>query len=334
MAVLSVPQGTYDRTFMHFLLEHQEETRRSLNFLILMEAIVTAAMDMQHQYNIAAIQGNLGATDEENVQGETVMTLDKISHSRLVHHLWESKQVLELTSEEAVDPILLNENGRYLVYCDPLDGSSNVRHNLPVGFLFGIAKRSLLNHEDLHLRAGKEFIAAGMFLIPSGIFTFALKDSGTWRFIRDPSGTYLRPTRITLPTSDKTWELSWNSGYRKWLAPKVKQWLDDQESKYSFRYAGSLAVDFHRLLDNGGLFLYPALFNRPAPKRSFPKGKLRLMYECAVVAFLAKEAGGLAINEQGEDILDIIPEYRHQRSTLFVGNPEMVSAINEALGNP
>ena len=324
-------QSTYDQTFMHFLLEHQEKNKRTLNFLILMEAILTAAIDMQHQYNIAAIQGNLGATNSTNVQGETVMTLDNIAHSRLEHYLRESKQVFEFTSEESQDPIRMSDAGRYLVYCDPLDGSSNVKHQLPVGFLFGIAKRDLKGSETGRLRPGREFIAAGMFLIPSGLFTFALKDSGTWRFFRDPSGTYLRPTRVFLPKDTKTWELSWNSGYKTWFAPKVRGWIDQNEQKYSFRYAGSLAVDFHRLLDNGGLFLYPALFNRPSPKKSFPLGKLRLMYECAVVGLIAKEAGGLAINEQGDDILDMVPEDRHQRSTLYLGNPELISRLKTAL---
>lgn len=316
-----------EETFMHFLLQHQQHHARSLNFLLLMESILTAAKYIQHYYNLGAIHGTLDESGEINVQGENVMRLDLMAHQIVIHYLTQSHQVIEATSEEVTDEIRLEDDGRYFVYFDPLDGSANIKHSLPVGFLFGIAKRNLNGDEDFHLRKGSEFIAAGMFLIPSGTFTFALKDAGTWTFLRDESGVYIRPNKILLPDNKKSWELSWNSSYRNSFSDRVQKWINENEPSYNFRYSGSLAVDFHRLLHNGGLFMYPAIVNHTEPSKNRLEGKLRLLYECSVVAFIAEEAGGKAINERGENILEIIPTQRHQRSTLYVGNKSLIDDL-------
>ncbi|MCB1152453.1 fructose-1,6-bisphosphatase [bacterium] len=320
-----------EETFMHFLLEHQMRHRRTLNFLILMESIVTAAKYIQHVYDTGGLQSNMGEAGTINVQGENVMKMDLLAHQIVMHYLAESKQIIEATSEEITEEVPLNDDGRYFIYFDPLDGSSNIKHSLPVGFLFGIAKRNLDGPEDYHLRSGREFIAAGSFLIPSGVFTFGLKDAGTWRFLLDENQVYIRPTRVQFPSKRSGWELSWNAGNRNFYSDTVQNWVLKNENDYKFRYVGSLAVDFHRLLQSGGMFMYPAIVNHPKPGANRPEGKLRLIYECAVVAFLAHEAGGTAINEAGENILDIQPYKRHQRSTLFVGNKEAVEDIRKAL---
>lgn len=320
-----------DETFMHFLLEHQLRNERTLNFLILMESILTAARQIDYQYRAGALQRNLGEAGKSNVQGESVMRLDEMAHQLVLYYLDESHQVIEAVSEEGTGSIPLNEKGRYFVYFDPIDGSSNIKHSLPVGFLFGIAKRNLDGPEDGHLRAGKEFIAAGMFLIPSGMFTFALRDSGTWRFLMDETGVYVRPERLHFSTNKITWELSYNAGNKDAFAPGIKEWLGANGAKFAFRYAGSLVVDFHRLLHNGGMFLYPAIVQDADPNKNRPEGKLRLMYEAAVVAFIAKEAGGIAVDSTGRNILHVEPASIHQRTALFVGNAELIEDIKPFL---
>ena len=320
-----------DETFMHFLLEHQRRNNRTQNFLILMESILTAARQIDYRYRSGALQQNLGEAGQTNVQGENVMQLDLMAHQIVLHYLTESNQVIEATSEEVEAAIPLNKDGRYIVYFDPLDGSSNIKHSLPVGFLFGIVKRNLEGDEDCHLRAGKDFIAAGMFLIPSGMFTFALRGAGAWRFLMDETGVYVRPARLLFPEKKKTWELSWNASNRATFNVEVRRWLERQEQGLSFRYAGSLVVDFHRLLHNGGMFCYPAILNDPNPEKNRPDGKLRLLYEGAVVAFIAKEAGGFAVNEDGEEVLGVEPKKRHERTALYVGNAELVRDIGHVL---
>jgi fructose-1,6-bisphosphatase I len=313
-----------EETFMHFLLRHQMRNKRTLNFIILMQSVLTAARYIEMHYSEAALEKKLGSTGNTNVQGEAVMELDIIAHQIVMHYLLESKQVIQAVSEEVVDRIDLTDDGRYYFYFDPVDGSSNIKHNLPVGFLFGIAKTESPETDDRHLRKGIEFIASGVFLIPTGVFTFALKDAGAWQFILDKEGDFIRPTRLVMPTIKDAWELSYNVANLHTFSDKIRNFLMSKQEKLNFRYAGSLAVDFHRLLHTGGMFAYPAIINHPNKIKNKPEGKLRLMYEAAVIAFIANQAGAKAVNENGQDILAVQPEHHHQRSTLFVGNPELI----------
>jgi fructose-1,6-bisphosphatase I len=322
----------FEETFANFLLHHQERHNRTYHFLILMDAITSAAKHIQQYYLTGALKGNLGSAGQVNVQGENVMRMDQIAQEITAHYLKASGRVISAVSEESKEIIPIDpDGGRYFVYFDPLDGSSNIPHGLPVGFLFGIAKRNLEGPEDGHLRAGKDYIAAGVFVIPNGTFTLGLKDAGAWRFQIDETMTYVRPSRVVLPTDPAGWELSFNPANRHAYAAGIERWIDENESKYAFRYLGALAGDFHRLLGTGGMFMYPAIVNHPDPKKNRPLGKLRLMYEAAVVAFICREAGGLAIDETARPILDIQPEQHHQRTALYVGSRQPVEEVARIL---
>lgn len=231
----------FEQTFMNFLLEHQERHRRTGHFLVLMDAIISAAKHIEHYYITGALKGYLGRAGWVNIQGEDVMHMDDIAHEIIIHYLKTTGRVIQAVSEESDEVIKLNEDGRYFMYFDPLDGSSNVAHGLPVGFLFGLAKRNLTGDEDFHLRAGREYIAAGMFVIPTGTLTFALRNAGAWRFHIDETFDYVRPTRIFLPDNPKTWELSFNATNRYTYRREVQDWVRDNERKYTFRYMGALA---------------------------------------------------------------------------------------------
>jgi fructose-1,6-bisphosphatase I len=321
----------FEQTCTNFLLHHQEKHQRTYNFLILMDALISAAKHIEHYYLTGALKGNLGFAGNVNVQGEDVLRMDQIAQEITAHYLRDSGRVIHAISEESDKIVPMNtEDGRYFVYFDPLDGSSNVPHSLPVGFMFGIAKRNLEGVEDGHLRPGKYYVASGMFVIPTGTFTLALKDAGTWRFHMDETMEFVRPTRMIFP-EDTEWELSFNSANRYAFAEKVQNWIQQNESRYAFRYLGSLAADFHRLLSNGGMFMYPAIVNHPDPKKNRPQGKLRLMYEAAVVAFMCQEAGGAAVDEIGTPILDIQPKDPHQRTALYAGSKPLVDDITRVL---
>ena len=322
----------FEQTFMNFLFHHQEKFNRTYHFLILMDAVISAAKHIQHYYLTGALKGNLGKAGEINIQGEEVMRMDQIAHEIVIHYLKTSERVIHAVSEEAEEVIPLEpDRGRYFFYFDPLDGSANVSHGLPVGFLFGIAKKNLSGPEDGHLRAGNEFIAAGMFVIPTGTFTLALREAGAWRFHIDETMNFVKPIQMLLPESSKSWELSFNEANRYTFEEKIQNWIAENENKYSFRYLGALAGDFHRLLANGGMFFYPAILNHPNPKKNRPQGKLRLMYEAAVVSFMCREAGGHAVDESGTPILDLKPEQPHQRTALYVGSKTLVDDIARVL---
>jgi len=322
----------FEESFTNFILRHQERHNRTYHFLVLMDALISAAKHIQHYYLTGALRGNLGLAGEVNIQGEDVMRMDQIAHEITIHYLRSTGRVIHAVSEEAEEVIEMDtKGGRYFVYFDPLDGSSNVSHGLPVGFLFGIAKRNLDGPEDGHLRAGKDYRAAGMFVIPTGTFTLALLDSGTWRFNIDETMSFVKPFRMILPENSKTWELSFNEANRHTFSERVQDWIAQKERKYAFRYLGALAADFHRILSNGGMFMYPAIINHPKPEKNRPQGKLRLMYEAAVVAFMCREAGGDAVDETGTRILEIQPENQHQRSALYVGSKLLVDEIAQIL---
>jgi fructose-1,6-bisphosphatase I len=322
----------FEQTFMNFILQHQERHNRTYHFLILMDAIISAAKRIQHYYLTGALKGNLGFAGEINVQGEDIMRMDQIAQEITLHYLRSSGRVIHAISEESDEIVPMNtDGGRYFVYFDPLDGSSNVSHGLPVGFLFGVAKKNLGGPEDGHLRAGEEYRSAGMFVIPTGTFTLALRDSGTWRFHIDETMNFVKPVQVMLPEDDKTWELSFNEANRCTFAEAVQKWIIEKERKYAFRYLGALAGDFHRILSNGGMFMYPAILNHPKPEKNRPQGKLRLMYEAAVVAFMCHEAGGHAVDEAGRPILEIQPKSHHQRTALYVGSKPLVDEIARIL---
>lgn len=323
------------QSFMDFMLHHQERHKRSYNFLVLLEAVQTAAKYIQYYYHTGSLKNLMCEAGITNVQGECVMKMDDVADSIVLHYLRRSNQVISAVTEEEPDPIALNEaSGRYFVYYDPLDGSSNIKHNLPAGFMFAVAKRNLEGPEDGRLRKGCELRAAGIFLIPNGVFTLALAENGVFRFHLDETMTYVIPEnaeRLMMPGDPKEWELSFNESNRTTFAPPVRDWIEEHETKYAFRYMGALAGDFHRLLSSGGMFLYPAIVNHPRPEKNRPKGKLRLLYEANVAAFIAREAGGSAIDEDGNDILDIVPESPHQRTALYVGSPPLVESLRERL---
>jgi fructose-1,6-bisphosphatase I len=321
----------FEETVMGFLLNHQEQHHRTHHFLILMDALISAAKHIEHYYLTGTLNGNIGLSGTVNVHGEDVLRMDQIAQEITIHYLRSSGRVIHAISEESDKIIPINLDGRYFVYFDPLDGSSNVPHGLPVGFMFGVSKRDLNGREDNHLRAGKDYIAAGMFVIPTGTFTLALKDAGTWRFHIDETMEFVRPTRIILPDDPKGWELSFNSANRNTYSKSVQNWIRQNEAKYTFRYIGALAADFHRTVSNGGMFMYPAVVNHPDPKKNRPQGKLRLMYEAAVVSLICQEAGGSAVDESGTPILDIQPKEPHQRTALYVGSKLLVESITQAL---
>ncbi len=176
-----------DQSFMDFMLHHQEKHKRSYKFLVLLEAVQTAAKYIQYYYQTGSLKNVMGETGITNVHGENVMEMDDIANEIVLHYLRRSNQVIYAVTEEEVDPVVLNEDGgRYFFYYDPLDGSSNVKHNLSVGFMFAIAKSSSDGSEDGHLRKGSDLRAAGIFLIPNGVFTLALADTGVFRFHLEP----------------------------------------------------------------------------------------------------------------------------------------------------
>jgi fructose-1,6-bisphosphatase I len=234
-----------------------------------------------------------------------------------------------MVSEEDDEPRIIKEiddQAKYIVLFDPLDGSSNIDVNVSIGTIFSILQRSedvatgrVIDHI---LQPGFRQVAAGYVVYSSSTVMAYTTGDGVHMFTLDPSmGAYrLSHERVRMPPVRK--EYSVNEAYRARFPAGVQAYLDwvkTDEAGYSLRYVGSLVADFHRTLVRGGVFLYP-------PTRAAPGGKLRLLYEANPLAFLASQAGGAA-SDGTQPILEKTPTSLHQRTPLVIGSKAEVDRV-------
>ena len=112
-----------------------------------------------------------------------------------------------------------------------------------------------------------------------------------------------------------------NQGYYLKFDVEMRRYIDHcSDMNLRLRYIGSMVSDIHRILFQGGIFLYPNT-------RKYPKGKLRLVYECNPIGFIVEQAGGKAIDAQLRRILELEVKELHQRSTIVMGSPDMVDEM-------
>ncbi len=318
-------------TLPRYLLQQQQvHAGATGEFSILMSQISWATRQIAYELGRAGLLGILGATEEVNVQGEVVQKLDILANDAFLRAFEYGELVGEVVSEEMEQPaqILGNNQGKYVIFVDPLDGSSNIDVNVTVGSIFSIHHRPQgVKGADLvkalHL-PGNQQIAAGYALYGSSTMLVFTTGNGVHGFTLEPGlGEFLLShENIRIPKRGSTYSI--NEGRRsEWNAP-TKRYVDyvQQSDKatgrpYGARYVGSLVADYHRTLLKGGIFLYPA-----DPKNI--NGKLRLMYEANPLAMVTEHAGGKASNGT-QRILDVPPTSLHQRVPLLIGSAENVS---------
>ena len=243
-------------------------------------------------------------------------------------------EVAGIASEEEDNVVIFDgdkaENAQYVVLMDPLDGSSNIEVNVSVGTIFSIYRRitplgQSITEKDF-LQPGNCQVAAGYIVYGSSTMLVYTTGCGVHAFTYDPSiGVFcLSHEKVQFPENGNMYSI--NEGNYIKFPSGVKQYIkfcqeqDEATSRpYTSRYIGSLVADFHRNLLKGGIYLYPST-------ASYPKGKLRLLYECNPMAFLAEQAGGKA-SDGANRILDITPRELHQRSPFFVGTESMVNNV-------
>lgn len=276
-----------------------------------------------------------GATGETNVQGEKVQLLDRIAQDILVDVLQRSGSVAAMASEEEHEVIEVPAamSGDYVVMFDPLDGSSNIDANVSIGTIFAIYRRNAPNEvvrRDV-LRPGREQLAAG-YIVYGSSTVLVLTDGNTVDcFTLDPSSGEYFLTRENIKMPEKTKILSINECnepyWPGWVRPyidEVKARNDHEKRRVSSRHIGSLVADFHRNLISGGVFLYPV-------DSRTGQGKLRVLYECNPLAFIAEVAGGAASADGTGRILDIEPDGLHERCGLVIGPKREVELVVERI---
>ena len=324
-------------TVQHHLLKKQRSVREATGtFSRLLSGITLATKMIEAKIRVGGLENVLGAFGAVNVQGEQQQKLDVYANEALLHCLGLEDSVAALVSEENDHPITVNldpEKGKYIVVFDPLDGSSNIDVNVNVGTIFSILRRE----GDLTasiLQPGYKQVAAGYVVYgPSTVLVYTA-GHGVHGFVLDPTvGAFVlshesmkMPEQGPYYSTNEANAASWPAAYREYLGVLLRGELGGKA--YSARYIGSLVADFHRTLLKGGVFLYP-------PTDKAPKGKLRLLYEANPLAFIAEQAGGMAVNgassPNGGRILDLQPTDIHQRTPLIVGSKREVEALQKAV---
>ena len=294
----------------------------------LMNRIALAGKLISRRLSRAGLMaGVLGFTGETNVQGESVKKMDVYSNDVFISVFKQSGLVCRLASEEMEEPYYIPENcpiGRYTLLYDPIDGSSNTDINLTLGSIFAIRQQvgtdSDGTAQDL-LQDGHKQIAAGYILYgPSTMLVYSI-GQGVHSFTLDPSlGEFiLTEENMTIPSHGAIYSVNegnfwqWDESFREYI-----RYVHRTEG-YTARYGGAMVGDIHRILIQGGVFLYPGTEQKP-------EGKLRLLYESAPLAFLIEQAGGRATTGI-QEIMDVVPEKLHQRTPLIIGSKDDVALV-------
>ena len=325
-------------TLNEFIIERQSEFPYAKGELSrLLSHIGIAAKIVHREVNKAGLVDILGDVGGLNIQGETQKKLDVFADEKFINALMATGECCGIASEENQDIITfegeLAKDGKYIVTMDPLDGSSNIDVNVSIGTIFAIYRRiSPKGHkaklEDF-LQEGTKQVAAGYVIYGSSTMLVYTTGRGVNGFTLDPSiGEFcLSHKQIQTPQRGKIYSI--NEGNYIKFPEGVKQYIkycqemdEETDRPFSSRYIGSLVADFHRNLLKGGIFLYPST-------ASYPNGKLRLLYECNPIAFIAEQAGGRATDGRGRRILDIKPESLHQRVPFYVGSRQMVERAED-----
>lgn len=291
----------------------------------LLRDIGLAAKIISREVNKAGITNLLGVDGSTNVHGESVKKLDLFADSQLISALDRSLITCMVISEENDGVVRLNsEGGKYIVYLDPLDGSSNIDVNVSIGSIFSVYMRQprfdgKLNEKDA-LQPGIRQVAAGYVLYGSSTILAYTTGLGVSAFTLDPSigefilsfDNYKIPQHGSIYSINEGSYNSWQDGLKQYI--KYCQEEDPETSRpYTARYIGSMVADLHRTLVKGGIFIYPA-------SKKYPEGKLRLMYECNPLSFIIEQAGGIAVDGE-KRILEIEPTSIHQTSPIYIGSP-------------
>lgn len=287
----------------------------------LLRDIALASKVVNREVNKAGLIDIMGALGSQNSAGDQQQKLDVLANIRFTRALTKGGEACALISEETESYVDLNNEGKYVIAIDPLDGSSNIDVNVSIGTIFSIYRRKSpvgtpIVDEDI-LQKGTEQAAAGYILYGSSTMLVYTTGHGVNGFTYEPSlGEYfLSHQDLKMPEDGKIFSI--NEGLANSFSSSVKQYLDYcKEKGYTARYIGSLVADFHRNMLKGGIYIYPA-------NAKDTNGKLRLMYECNALSFVAEQAGGKA-TDGSKRIMDIEPQTLHQRTPFFVGSKKMV----------
>jgi fructose-1,6-bisphosphatase I len=329
------------QTLGEFIIEHQSSFKYTSGELSrLINSIRLAAKVVNYEVNKAGLVDILGAAGDTNIQEEDQQKLDVYANEKFIQTLINRNIVCGIASEEEDSFIAINSNdqnhqNKYIVLMDPLDGSSNIDVNVSVGTIFSIYRRvtpvgTPVQDQDF-LQKGSEQVAAGYIIYGTSTMLVYTTGDGVNGFTLNPAiGTfYLSHPQMQFPENGTIYSV--NEGNYIHFPKGIKNYIkycqmEEGDRPYTSRYIGSLVSDFHRNMIKGGIYLYPTSSKNP-------NGKLRLLYECNPMAFLAEQANGKA-SDGTTRILDIMPTELHQRVPFICGSSAMVEKVEEYMSDP
>ncbi|MDO6761412.1 class 1 fructose-bisphosphatase [Tamlana sp. 2_MG-2023] len=319
------------QTLGEFIIENQSAFQYSSGELSsLLNSIRLAAKVVNHEVNKAGLVDIIGAAGDTNIQGEDQQKLDVYANEKFIQTMTKRNIVCGIASEEEDDFIAINSqdenNGnKYVVLIDPLDGSSNIDVNVSVGTIFSIYRRvtpvgTPVKIEDF-LQKGSEQVAAGYVVYGTSTMIVYTTGAGVNGFTLNPAigSFYLSHPDMVFPEDGHIYSV--NEGNYIHFPQGIKNYIkycqqEEGDRPYTSRYIGSLVSDFHRNMIKGGIYLYPQSSKNP-------KGKLRLLYECNPIAFLAEQANGKS-SDGFTRTLDVQPTELHERVPFICGSKNMV----------
>jgi fructose-1,6-bisphosphatase I len=323
---IASPMGTaLDR----FIKSNQDQFQYASGELSqLLRDIALAAKVVNREVNKAGLIDIMGQMGSQNMGGDQQQKLDVLANIRFTRALMKGGEACALISEESESYVDLSNDGKYVIAIDPLDGSSNIDVNVSIGTIFSIYRRvspagTPIQEVDI-LQPGSAQAAAGYILYGSSTMLVYTTGHGVNGFTYEPTlGEYfLSHPDMKMPADGKIYSI--NEGSSHSFSAGVAKYLEHCKAHaYTARYIGSLVADFHRNLLKGGIYIYPATAKDK-------NGKLRLMYECNALAFVAEQAGGKATDGK-KRILDLQPRDLHQRTPFFTGSLHMVEKAESFL---
>ncbi len=299
---------------------------------LVIKDVTVACKEIAYLLAQGEMAGILGATEDENVQGETQKKLDVISNDLLKDILVANPYVRGVGSEEEDYTIAANADGKYLVTFDPLDGSSNIDVNLSVGTIFSVLEAqddTSGDNQEVFLQNGRKQVAAGYVLYgPSALLVMTTGNGVSFYTLDRNMGEFIQ-TKSNIQIPEDTAEFAINMSNQRFWEPEMKQYIDDclqgEEGplgkRYNMRWVASMVAEVHRILVRGGIFMYP--YDNRDPSKA---GKLRLMYEGNPMSMIVEQAGG-ASSTGRIDIMDVAPEGIHDRVPVVLGSKNEVAKV-------
>jgi len=325
-----------NQTLGEFIIENQSSFKYTSGELSrLINSLRLAAKVVNHEVNKAGLVDIIGTAGDQNIQGEDQQKLDVYANEAFIKTLTKRNIVCGIASEEEDDFISINsqdENhqNKYVVLIDPLDGSSNIDVNVSVGTIFSVYRRvtpvgTPVTIDDF-LQQGNQQVAAGYIVYGTSTMIVYTTGHGVNGFTLNPAiGTFYM-SHPNMQFSEDGNIYSVNEGNYIHFPQGIKDYIkycqeEEGDRPYTSRYIGSLVSDFHRNMIKGGIYMYPE-------SSKYPTGKLRLLYECNPMAFIAEQANGKASNGY-QRIMDIDPTELHQRVPFICGSKNMVTKAEE-----